>query len=211
VSGKRWLFFALGATVAGAGAVRPIDAQSVYPVRFDDDEAITEASPDDVAVPLAAGSGASALTVEGEVLTLDQSGKPRLWGRGRPGTEVHVSVATSQLCSSGSVAYGLSKHAVDWGSAADACPAGFWVCRMLERGSQPCDTDRLDGTDDVLNCAGTGIDWPSSTHPGWIADGGSGGTEGNVIQETGTGLTNPICYLLPVWCCTDGPTRSGSR
>jgi len=201
---KRWIYFALGVTVIGVGAVTTIAAQSVYPVRLDNDEAMSEAWLNGVVVPLAAGSGASALTVEGEVLTVDPSGEPRLWGRGRPGTVVYISEFTNRLCSNGSVKYGLSKYAVDWGSAADACPVGFWVCRQPERGTLPCDTFRLDSTQDGIDCAGGHLDWPSSNHVGWTADGGGSGLDGIIVTESENGFfSRATCNSFPVWCCTD--------
>jgi hypothetical protein len=204
MSGTRWLFLALGVTVTGSSAVTTIAAQSVYPVRLDNHEAVNEARLDDSAEPLAAGSGASALTVEGEVLTTDPSGEPRLWGRGRPGTAVYISEATNRLCSLGSVKFGLSKHAVDWGSAADACPVGFWVCRQPERGTLPCDTFRLDSTQDGVDCAGEYLDWPGNNHIGWTANGGGDGVDGIIVTESENGLySRTTCHSLPVWCCTE--------
>ena len=208
MSAKRWFFIALSVTVVGVGVVTTVVAQSVHPVRFDDDEAVGEEFTNGAVAPLAADSGASAITVEGEVLTVDPGGEPRLWGRGRPGTAVYLSNATgtARLCSNGTVKLGLSAHVVDWGSAAAAGPAGFWVCTVQERGTADCDTLRGDESVDGFDCAGGYLDWPSGDHLGWTADGSlSGGLSGIAVgEQTFLGsFSKQTCMSLPVWCCTE--------
>jgi hypothetical protein len=208
MSAKRWVSIALSVTVVCVGVVTTDAAQSVYPVRFDDDEAVREESVNGAEAPLGVDSGASAITVEGEVLTVDPSGEPRLWGRGRPGTAVYLSTATgtARLCSNGPVKLGLSAHVVDWGSAADACPAGFWVCTVQERGTDDCDTLRGDESVDGFDCAGGYLDWTSGNHLGWTANGSlSGGLSGIAVGEKyfPGAFSRQTCISLPVWCCME--------
>jgi hypothetical protein len=147
-------------------------------------------------------SGVAALTVEGEVRTVDSSDAPRLWGRGRPGTDVYLR-SEGGACVNGGVSFGLSEVAVDWGSAASACPAGDWVCTRAERGDAACDTMRFDETNsDGADCFGDSLEFEPDDHWGWVAD--SGGTElGKLVEETGGSYTSVLrtCTVLPVWCC----------
>ena len=208
---KRWAYFALGAaTGIGIGAVTNVVAQSVYPVRFDDSQPAVSSpvkgeTPEGTPAALAPGSGASAITVEGEVLTVDSDNNPRLWGRGRPGTTVNLEMGGIPpiLCKKDGLSFGLSGNAVDWGSAADACPAGFWVCTHSERGNASCDTFRPDTTVDGLDCSGEALDFSSSNHYAWIADAPGDNLLGTVAQENGAHRFLPTCSTLPVWCCTE--------
>lgn len=70
----------------------------------------------------------AAMKVSGEVRTVDEAGDPRLWGKGRPGTDVYGSGRGSTCFPNDGVKFGLSLTAETWGSAAQACPAGTWVC-----------------------------------------------------------------------------------
>jgi hypothetical protein len=89
----------------------------------------------------AAGNPGATMSVRGEVRTIDFQGEPRLWGRGRAGTIVYPRVITGSYCSvsvagegggpASLVEYGLSRPIVDWGSAADACPAGVGASRSF--------------------------------------------------------------------------------
>ncbi len=198
---KRWLYVAFGAVAAiGIGAVSTLVAQSVYPVRFDDSEAA-------VSVARAPGSGVSALTVEGQVLTLDSAGYPRLWGRGRPSVKVYLEEGQSKLCSKPFTDYsfGLSNVLVDWGSAADGCPADFWVCTLYEVQGNYCDTQRPESVADGRSCSGAALLWDSDAHQGWTASASSAQSLGVAMKElaVGAGVIEETCNNLPVWCCTE--------
>ena len=156
--------------------------------------------------PVALGSeaiGTAELTVEGEVRTVDGSGEPRLWGRGRPGTIVYSTFNVGPLqftCSNGDIKFGLSRIAVPWGSAAEACPAGTWVCRFSSIGA--CDTNRPDGLNDSLDCSGAPQDRSPDKHVGWLA-GQTGTTRGRARREDQPQVTGlfPPCMYFPAWCC----------
>jgi hypothetical protein len=127
-------------------------------------------------------------------------GSGHLWGRGRPNTTFRGP--GDFLCVNGSIAFGLSDILVAWGSAADACPQGSWVCTAAERGTGSCDTSRIDSSCDLLNCNGSCFDFSANAHWGWVADQASE-TNGFFVGETlGLGTTT-ACTGLPVWCCIE--------
>ena len=111
--------------------------------------------------------GRAAVTVVGETRAVDNVNRPRLWGKGRAGVVRYgTNGVEGGLCISGSVEFGLSNVTVDWGSAADACPAGTWVCSMHDMVSGiflDCDTDRPDTDNDAQTCDGTEVDPGSRT------------------------------------------------
>ena len=80
----------------------------------------------------------------------------------------------------------LSQMEVGWGDAAAACPAGTWVCTSAERGSDACDTDRVDGGCDYHSCAGGCLSWDADQHQGWLADGHPTFGTGITRDEAGT-------------------------
>ena len=106
-------------------------------------------------------------------------------------------------CFHDGVQYGLSKHAVDWGSAAAVCPAGTWVCRADEIAA--CDTVRPDNASlDYRNCSGGAVGAGGGEHPGWLADEGTSSvdlTEGRFLTESGSVANAETCWSFPVWCC----------
>jgi hypothetical protein len=142
------------------------------------------------------------LTVEGEIRTIDSDGDPRLWGRGRPYTNVYTTEeSTGEDCQSGDVVFGLSHHIVDWGSAADACPAGTWVCDLWEI-PWGCDTDRPDSNQDYMSCSGASVDVLPDRHVGWVARPHQESLHwGNVVFEYAAYGSWKSCNSLPVWCC----------
>jgi hypothetical protein len=152
-----------------------------------------------ISFPRSVGAIGAAVVVRGEVRTIDDSGAPRLWGRGREDSEVWEPAAST--CSNGSVHFGLSGAAVDWGSASDACTEGTWVCTLAERGSGICDTARPNLGDDYLLCDGTLINADADKHVGWLADRGSGTTTGLYMTEHADSGNMPACIIAPVWCC----------
>ena len=141
--------------------------------------------------------------VVGEARTVDSENRPRLWGKGRPGAERHGRFIGG-LCSNWDIVFGLSKHAVDWGSVEHACPLETWVCSAAERGIfLPCNTIRSDGNRDAIACDGSDVNWPSDEHWGWIS-GGADEETGMMINENGLFDTAKTCLFAPVWCCS-GP------
>ena len=175
---------------------------------FDSSEPQVElvARPPVPAAPVAVGT--AALSVEGEVRTVAPGGAPRLWGRGRPGTSVyhHVPPFGIATCQNGDVKFGLSLLAVPWGSAAEACPAGTWVCEFFD--VIPCDTDRPDSDADFVTCDGIALDALPGAHPGWLADANPDGSELTVAALFKYENSCPLCGFLsspcvqrPVWCC----------
>jgi hypothetical protein len=129
----------------------------------------------------------------------------RLWGRGRTGTVVYGEEGTEppSLCTDGSVNFGLSNMTVDWGSAADACPAGTWVCTLSERGTSVCDTVRPD-VEEQRNCGGELSDLSPEDHRGWVDDlVVSTQPEARYLSEQGSSGGVLSCVTLPVWCCSN--------
>ena len=146
-----------------------------------------------------------ALSVEGEVRTVDPAGEPRLWGRGRKDVDVYGFGPFDNPCNDGgNLKLGLSTASVDWGSAADACPEGTWVCTSSEAAAGACNTGRPDDpTTDGLLCDGSSISWPSNVHNGWVEDQLTGPLPiyGGTVSETQLTGSAPSCSTFPVWCC----------
>lgn len=157
----------------------------------------------------------AALQVEGEIRGVSQFGQPRLWGRGRTNVKVYGTrflpgSDETIPCFIDEYFYGLSATAVDWGSAADACPAGSWVCgtRIVSGGAVACNTVRPDDFA-ASTCDGSDLSFASNQHLGWISHGnGAGnGNVGQAISELSGGVTiRKTCYSLPVWCCWQAPS-----
>jgi hypothetical protein len=154
-------------------------------------------------VPTPPGNPTAHLTVEGEVRTIDSTGAPRLWGHGRPGTTVYPQVVSHEYCQEGSIQFGLSHSMVEWGAAAEACPAGTWVCAFDEIGE--CNTERPDSTIDAINCDGSGSDFSADSHLGWVADASDIPFAGLArVESAGDSISGVVCLTLPVWCCWSG-------
>lgn len=178
---------------SGGGEVQPTDERDLE-VRFAPEVAIPP--------PTYSGGGAASIKAVGEVRTVDASGQPRLWGRGRPATVVWGR-SDDSFCSVGTTRFGLSQHPVEWGSAAEACPEGTWVCRSSEI-STPCDTARPDFSTDFMGCAGVGGDYPADNHAGWVADASphtSWLAAAYFFETTGGPIETAGCVSMPVWCC----------
>ena len=169
------------------------------PLEPTNDPSKLQSLPAGVATP----TGAARMTVEGEIRTVDENDEPRRWGRGRPDLTVHGTMSDflGEVPCQGEdgVLCGLGSVMVDWGSAADGCPTGTWVCRANDF-STACDTVRPDDSTDALGCDGSAIDRAAYWHGGWLAEAyyGFGGyqVEGDPILRS----TQP-CLSIPVWCC----------
>lgn len=156
------------------------------------------------------GKPSARLTVAGEVRSIDSEGNPRLWGRGRPGTVVYGpggigGDSCTAVVGGGGVGvvlhYGLSNVVVQWASAAEACPAGTWVCTGSHLTG--CNTNRPDDSSDRLACDGSSLDSLENNHPGWLAgtfEAGMG-THGRTFSESGGQGHSNGCFHQPVWCC----------
>ena len=179
------------------------DSRSLEPGRAPVGGSAVQGAP----LPIPAGSAAAAIKVDGEVRTVTPDGSARLWGRGRT-TEVFGTIFGGVLnvpCSNGSIQYGLSTTDVAWGAAAEACPAGTWVCRGSDIGPDiACNTTRTDdGIDLVSFCNNSIFDLPEDGHIGWLAEtlSGSSPVYGLAQRETGGPVSWTKCWFLPVWCC----------
>lgn len=155
--------------------------------------------------PATALGDSAALTVEGEIRAISSAGFPRSWGRGRPGAEVYLEkgLILPALCENGSIKFGLTNTLVDWGSAADSCPEGSWVCTAIERGTGACTT--LSPTEHAYGCDGSYWDiGPAGSRPGWLADTSvSAVGDGQYATEGGSSSNEDTCVNLPVWCCME--------
>jgi hypothetical protein len=194
-----------GWDASNAAAGEPTaDSQSVRSPLIATALAIDGGPPATSPAPTPPGNPSAGLTVEGEVRTVDSSGAPRLWGRGRAGVVVYAQAIVGGYClnsSAGNVHFGLSNVMVDWSSAADACPAGTWVCSVSEL--QACNTARPSQVADDRLCDGTGFDEPENAQPGWTAETSTlaAGFDGRAFKEDGSSGSSATCSLLPVWCC----------
>jgi hypothetical protein len=149
-----------------------------------------------------AGNPSAKLRVAGEVRTVDSGGAARLWGRGRPNAFVYARPITGAYCvnfAAGGVQFGLSGIDVEWGSAADACPAGTWVCRRSDVAA--CDTARPDTGTDGRTCRGDPVDYDANLHFGWLADQWPNANGAMGFFEDGTQSLRAPCDSFPVWCC----------
>jgi hypothetical protein len=173
----------------------PADARGGVPVRS-------------ASAAIDAGVAEAHLKVAGEVRTIDPDdpgGRPRIWGRGRVeqvfGQNLFPFGEVACQHPDSGVRYGLSVIDVDWGSAADACPAGTWVCRRDELAA--CDTVRDDDSSDYFACDGSSVNRNDDSHLGWLADDDVVGLgRGGTFSEDGSINTVPLnCSSLPVWCC----------
>lgn len=168
----------------------------------------------DTRAPIPPQTPPAAMTIEGEVRTVDSAGHTRLWGKGRGNAAVRYGETGIEtgLCTSvdGTVKYGLSRGEVNWGSAADACPAGTWVCNVSDFGvlGFTCDTARPDSGSDAYSCDGTAIDRPEDDHFGWIADTGTLPETMLYIlcaEQNSWANVYQSCEYYPVWCCSEAP------
>lgn len=135
------------------------------------------------------------------------AGNDRVWGEGRPGTDLLPHTPATGYCTSPSgVKLALSKNLTTWGSASSVCPANTWVCRaedMPTSGSCPVDSAY---THSYVQCSGLKVPNPAETQTiltGWIADAsdtffGRIRTTGNFASINGS---NDMCISYHVWCC----------
>jgi hypothetical protein len=186
----------LAAGVTGRGARVGADVEALS------HRGVVRAAPTAGIVP----SVPAALRVNGEVRTPDTGdpdGLSRWWGAGRV-TLDSVSGTTFMgfefACNTEGIHYGLSDVIVEWGSAANACPAGTWVCKESE--IEGCDTVRQNTVVDAVTCGGQAVDLPAGGHRGWLAGQGDF-LFAQALDENGTTSNEAACANQPVWCCWD--------
>jgi hypothetical protein len=75
------------------------------------------------------------------------------------------------------------------------------VCRLSD--VSPCNTKRPDSSGDATRCDGTGHDFPSTAHVGWLAQRAvsAGMSAGQLFSEDGVVSGTTTCESFPVWCC----------
>ena len=158
--------------------------------------------------PGSVGASSAKVKVAGEVRTIEAGGEPRLWGRGRPGTGIYAKPISpgAHYCRNldTGVFFGLSTAMVDWGSAAEACPAGTWVCGRQD--VKACDTARPDEEPDWLSCDGDAGGLTSLLDQGWLDSAWPNDLLGFdhfglLFLENGSLGGRYVCDALPVWCC----------
>jgi hypothetical protein len=142
----------------------------------------------------------------GELRSVDSTGEPRLWGKGRPRAKIYgPDDGSGAFCSQGSIRFGLSEGVADWGSADSACPEGTWVCRQSEIfGAPACNTVRPDTLIDMRLCDGDAVNFAENSHVGWLADQMEpSNASGLVLNEAGLVSFFETCASAPAWCCLD--------
>jgi hypothetical protein len=188
------------APVAVAGESAAAKGGRAEPSRPEED-LISTSPPPAFQIPGSSGE----VAVVGEVRTVDSEGEPRLWGRGRPFGAVYGLVGG--YCSHQGVSFGLTGTVVTWEEAAEACPAGSWVCRKDDvQGSGSCNTGRpydvlISEYKEYYGCDGTLKDFTSS-QSGWLADAKDSYLFPlHFVESGGVFDTFSVCTGLPVWCC----------
>ena len=148
----------------------------------------------------------AAVEVVGEIRSIDEAKKPRLWGDGRPGTVRYgQSGVEKDLCVNDNVEFGLTLLVTRWETISTICPTGTWVCTVADIDGVACTTARTTKNQvDYYNCSGVGIDWATGYHQGWLANAypneiatATGYSEGGNAQIV------PTCQSMPVWCCSE--------
>ena len=146
----------------------------------------------------------AAVEVSGEVRTVDNLSKPRLWGEGRPGSvRFGQTDIETDLCRSTGVEYGLSYAVIDWANTPAVCPIGTWVCTKNEIEGLQSNTARIDNTGDAKNCDREWVDYAFNDHMGWTADISIFKDLRSAYSESGMFHVRPQCEYKPVWCCSE--------
>lgn len=140
----------------------------------------------------------------------------KIWGQGRPNTDVvtvaNVCGGTSECyndmngsgsCNAGDMKIARSVRTATWDGAAAVCPAGWWVCPAGDRGTAACGS----GSKNIIFCdvtTGTNDLSSNTADWGWIADTGTSTTlERGMISRViaGAPVEQNTCHIIPVWCC----------
>ena len=141
------------------------------------------------------------LEARGEVRTTDGAGNPRLWGHGRPGTGLMTHDTVSETCGNILNGYALSTQLVTWEGAAQACPAGTWVCSLDDLPlSGSCNVPQ-NLYFDKMDCDGSAPGANVNFLFGWVADSYSA-TSGSLVLSSNMGRSGIVsCNFYRVWCC----------
>lgn len=129
----------------------------------------------------------------------------KLWGAGRPGTAV---ITTAGECvttvSETQVKVSRSNNTATWDGARAACPANWWVCSALERGSQTCGTTAKS----IIVCDPVPVNeelFEINDNWGWISDTATADDRKAKAARTVSGANTVeqyACSRAPVWCCS---------
>lgn len=124
------------------------------------------------------------------------SNSSKVWGEGRKNVSVEN---TAGECVVSGVKVSRSSHAVEWSGNAAACPAGWWVCSVANRGSGSCGS----GVKDWLNCSGvTNGGGPTGSGIAWTADADAvNRASGITVGLAGATQSQQVCEVRRVWCC----------
>ncbi len=151
------------------------------------------------------------LEVSGEVRTVNEQGKARMWGKGRKNTKLLTHQDPNGYCTSSTgTKYALSLHVSPWGNAAEVCPGGTWVCSQDDLPSTgTCPIPEITGYEGLL-CDGTRLPATPEVKTelvGWLADAEASGFVSNELTFLGriswggnSGYANS-CIAIRVWCC----------
>jgi hypothetical protein len=205
----------VGIKTNGAPAT-PLDVNGAATVRGALDMAGSRIA--NVAWPTA---GSDAATKEYADMKIVSATAPRLWGRGRPGTTlINASAGECTNTAPDGAAIKISRNLfyTTWASAANGCPAGWWVCTGAERdvngsstsGYGTCGTTVI-GSNNNYICATTptgsaypddlGVPQGTTNNEAWISNANI--TAGISVTRTGgLGLAAQACDRVPVWCCS---------
>jgi hypothetical protein len=129
----------------------------------------------------------------------------RLWGEGRPGVDVlNAAGECTNTISDITFKVSRSNNTASWDGARAACPANWWVCSSMERGSQTCGIttkqiivcDPTSANEELLEI-GDNWSWVSDTATAddHMAKGARTVSGANTVEKY-------ACSEAPVWCCS---------
>lgn len=146
--------------------------------------------------------------VDGNPSNAGNKSATKVWGEAREGvTVVNDAGECTNIVNGETIKISRSNQLTSWDGSAAACPRNWWVCKASERGAGSCASGSQTRT--VVSCVFDvdGKNFASViAQTVWLNDGGPSGSyyEGTHMNASG-GLTGhePVCSLLPVWCCKD--------
>lgn len=151
----------------------------------------------------------SKLHIVGEMRTTNSAGQNRLWGQGRPVVDV-MNAAGECTNTVGSETFKISRSNINvtWDGSAAACPAGWWVCTVADRGVGACNTagnlqyewcDPGASSDEFSSSGKDGL-----LTKAWVADGAIGASRriAQTVNTLGVSSIEENCSHLPSWCCS---------
>lgn len=130
----------------------------------------------------------------------------RLWGEGRPGTNItNAAGECTNTVNGAQIKVSRSSNTATWDGSRAACPANWWVCSATERGTGACASGV---TRNAIYCNPAPVDeeLTSVTNDwAWISDTATTNDRKGKITRTISGantLEQYACSILPVWCCS---------